>query len=260
MAGQAEGSDSKGDKKANYTCGIWLLASRINHSCIGNCERSFIGDMQIIRAVKDLDADTELSFGYRAPQALESYEDVQKVLGNWGFICTCELCASRKMTSRSTLQSRKKLFMDLDNYLGGPGKTNIPGAKRVLKQLEKTYPVMGPNVARLELFGPYFALGAALLSVDKPADALSMLVEGLEALGFSINARVPTDSVKTPVFQIMRWGLTIDYTPWAFFQIFLVYERLAPELCALAKRYTGIAYSILLGEEETLCDEFPELV
>lgn len=35
-------------------CGVWVLAARINHSCIGNCSRSFIGDMQIIHATCDL--------------------------------------------------------------------------------------------------------------------------------------------------------------------------------------------------------------
>jgi len=42
--------------------GIWIISSYINHSCISNCRRSFIGDMQIIRATQDLHADTELVF------------------------------------------------------------------------------------------------------------------------------------------------------------------------------------------------------
>ena len=40
--------------------GIWLLASLVNHSGVANCIRSFVGDMQIIRATKDLAANTEL--------------------------------------------------------------------------------------------------------------------------------------------------------------------------------------------------------
>lgn len=42
--------------------GVWILASYINHSCLGNCCRSFIGAMQIVRATEDLPPGTELVF------------------------------------------------------------------------------------------------------------------------------------------------------------------------------------------------------
>lgn len=44
------------------TCGIWPIASRINHACLSNCRRSFIGNMLLVRATRDMDAGTELFF------------------------------------------------------------------------------------------------------------------------------------------------------------------------------------------------------
>ncbi|SPO01999.1 related to TPR domain protein [Cephalotrichum gorgonifer] len=72
------------------TSGIWVLASRINHSCLSNCSRSSIGDMQIVRAMMDLDAGTDL-FTYRRPGFMESHADVQRDLMKWGFQCRCDL-------------------------------------------------------------------------------------------------------------------------------------------------------------------------
>lgn len=251
---------SKGGDEAKYTtCGIWLLASRINHSCIGNCRRAFIGDMQIIRAVRDLEADTELLFAYRPPEVLETYDDVQRSLSTWGFTCGCELCVSRKETPRDALQRRKVLFADLRRVLNGVRQTNVARAKRLLQQIEETYPATGPNFVRLELWDPYFALGQALLSANKPTDAITMIVRSSEALGFRITATLPTRSSKVAEFKVIRWGSANDYTAWAFFHLFMAYEMLAPEVCVAAKRYVRVAYQIVMGEEETLCDEFPQL-
>ena len=49
-------------QKHHHTTGIFLKASLINHSCHNNARRSFIGDMIIVRAAKDIPADTEISF------------------------------------------------------------------------------------------------------------------------------------------------------------------------------------------------------
>jgi hypothetical protein len=44
------------------SCDIWTQASYLNHSCVSNVRRAFIGDMMIVRASRDLETDTELSF------------------------------------------------------------------------------------------------------------------------------------------------------------------------------------------------------
>ncbi len=58
--------------------GLWALISLINHSCIANCERAFIGDMQIVRAANDIEAGSELFIKYHDTAFYESYDEVQK--------------------------------------------------------------------------------------------------------------------------------------------------------------------------------------
>ncbi|ROT37968.1 SET domain-containing protein [Sodiomyces alkalinus F11] len=241
------------------TCGIWLLASRINHSCLGNCRRSFIGDMQIVRAASDLPAGTELLFSYRSPEVLESYDDVQKGLSAWGFRCSCALCLSRKDTSKSALNNRRNLLETLKNMPDGI-ESNPAKAERLLGQMEKTYPSAWPEVPRLEMRDAYIALGFALLAKGKPAEAIKMVVRGLECLGFKIAATTLTSNGEPPGLVVVRWGKCEDWTPFAFLQLYLAYAKLAPDVCAAAKRCAGIAYRIVVGEDETLCETFPDLL
>ena len=251
----------KGGATPSYTtCGIWLLASRINHSCVSNCRRSFIGDMQIVRATRDLQAGTELFFCYRQPTRLDSYEEAQRHLSNWGFTCGCELCMDRKATPRAALQRRKVLlYRDLKNALKGPQGTDVSETQQLLEQLEETYSGTKANAIRLELWDPYFALGATLLLTNKPADAVKMIVKGFEALGYSITACPPIGDAKLPQLEVKQWGLANNFAPWAFLNLFKAYKKLAPELCTTAKQYVEASYSMIVGDSETVRDEFPDL-
>ncbi|KAL4965471.1 uncharacterized protein BDV14DRAFT_199875 [Aspergillus stella-maris] len=47
--------------------GLWLLASSISHSCVENANSSFIGDMMILRAVNDIDENTEITITCTSP-------------------------------------------------------------------------------------------------------------------------------------------------------------------------------------------------
>jgi hypothetical protein len=67
--------------------GHWLHVS-----IFSNCRRSFIGDMQVIRAAQDMPAGTLLSFPYRIPAAIDhDYKKTQQELKNYGFTCACRL-------------------------------------------------------------------------------------------------------------------------------------------------------------------------
>ncbi|KAF5722004.1 TPR domain-containing protein [Fusarium mundagurra] len=191
--------DMTGDKGFKYTTsGIWLLASRINHSCVGNCRRSFIGDMQIVRATRDLPADTELFFCYRLPVRFETYQEAQKGLNHWGFMCDCELCLLKKATSKSVFQRRKVLADDLQRLLDQPGSANGAKVSQLMKALEKTYPANNDCAIRLELWEPYFAFGAYLLKNNQLNTAAKMILKGLGALGHSIIACPPNDITDRP--------------------------------------------------------------
>lgn len=236
-------------------CGVWRLASRINHSCTGNCRRSFIGDMLILRATRHLEAGTELRFWYVAPAPVESWAEAQKRLSPWGFVCDCELCAIRKATPAAALAKRNVLNKQLRGVLGGSSGTSVPQVRRLLGRLEETYAATTP--LRMELWDPYWALGAHLLARNAPAKAIKMTVKGLEALGFSMVASPPLSDAQPPRLEVRQWGMVNQYTPWAFANLHKAYKRLAPELCPAAEKLVETAHSMVVGEKDSARDVFP---
>ena len=249
-------SSNNTEEDAHTTCGIWPLASRINHSCAGNCRRSFIGDMQLVRATTDISADTELFFAYRLPKPMESYTDVQKELANWGFVCDCKLCAGRKATSPEMLKQRKSLSNLLIKALKGPGPVNAAKAREVLEKMGETYPTTNTSPVRLELWDPYFALGDHLLQHRRLVDAVKMFVKGFEALGFSITASLPHRNTRR-AFKVERWGLSNDMVPWAFSRLLEAYKEIGPEHCGQIGHYSEVAYRMVVGEGVTMAGVFP---
>ncbi|KAK7959153.1 uncharacterized protein PG986_004007 [Apiospora aurea] len=291
----------EGKTPSTTTCGIWIQASYLNHSCVGNCRRSFIGDMQIIRATRDIPADTELFFSYKQAEPLTSFGETQKSLRNWGFQCDCALCLAKKATSDDTLKRRKALLAQLKYIMRPSTDPRAIDAKRALAVLEKveaTYatPVRAISTAtgsdsvlpssvqitpRLELWDPYFGLGAHLLNRGKRDEAVKVTIKGFEALGFVIMATLPkasnggggggsknkagnvtSDSDSdggTGQLVVASWGVVVDYVVPAFLTLFRVYKTTSPELANRAREYAATAYSMLVGEKETIYDEIPEL-
>ncbi|KAI1095903.1 hypothetical protein F5B19DRAFT_489076 [Rostrohypoxylon terebratum] len=256
----------KEESKAFTTCGVWPLASRINHSCVTNCSRSFIGDMMLVRATEDLEPNTELYHGYRHPSANETYEETQKKLRNWGFECTCALCLEKKTTPPRTVCERKALYQTLKPLLReNASAEQLARAAKILETLEKTYkpPTPGvPPVPRFELWEPYFGLGARLGQIGKFTESLEMTVRGMESLGYDVVARPPRQAGKRKkkvVLEIKRWGQRNEHVLFAFLTIVDAYEIIAPQLCEVAKEYAGIAYSIACGERDTFGKRFPTL-
>ncbi|KAI5919059.1 hypothetical protein F4810DRAFT_714901 [Camillea tinctor] len=247
------------ERAGSYTTtGIWCLASYINHSCLANCSRSFIGDMQIVRACQDLEADTELFFCYLTPSAWTSYEEVQKSLRNWGFACGCQLCQDKKSTSNSTMEKRKALYKEFTQTARKAHEFTVAGPKLV-RQLEITSP--NRCVPWLELADAYFALAVALKARENLANAAEMIIKGLEALGYKLVASPPrkTDT-KHPKLVIEKWGQLTEYTVTAFLVLADIYMEVAPTLCNIAGRYAETVYSICVGEKETFATTaFPEL-
>ncbi|THV98629.1 hypothetical protein D6D18_05201 [Aureobasidium pullulans] len=78
--------------------GLWINASYVNHSCIPNVAHSYIGDMMILRAAKNIPKGTEITMAYRKPHADPEIRqaEYQKL---FGFRCTCNLCTAEAQRS-----------------------------------------------------------------------------------------------------------------------------------------------------------------
>ncbi|KAI5860073.1 TPR domain protein [Durotheca rogersii] len=242
------------ESKAHTTCGIWPLASHINHSCVHNCSRSFIGDVQIVRASRDLEADTELRFEYRSPPAHESYAETQKRFKHWGFTCDCVSCRDRKSTSTHTRNNRRSLTIDFKAIMNGPmSASKIQRAQAVLKRLESTFSVKEGS-EYLEACDKYFLMGQVLLQQHDALEGLEMIISGLEAYGFELTACPPRKDSSRPKLEVRRWGFLSNQTTFAFLRMSEIYGIHAPELSATARRYAEISHSVFVGESDSLSD------
>ncbi|KAK8112542.1 hypothetical protein PG984_013068 [Apiospora sp. TS-2023a] len=73
-------------------CGIWPHASMINHACDANSIHSFMGDLMIIRAAKDIKKGEELTiiYNYQAGTDPRKLQETLKL--NYAFRCQCAAC------------------------------------------------------------------------------------------------------------------------------------------------------------------------
>ncbi|KAF9870570.1 tpr domain protein [Colletotrichum karsti] len=246
-------------ESAFHTCGIWTMASHINHSCVGNCRRSFIGDMMILRAAQDLEPDTELLFCYQLPHKDDDRAATQKRLQSWGFICECELCLDKKSTSQQAFQKRQGLLQQLYSVMK-TCRTPLQESKaqRFLTQLESCYPSR-EGAVRLELWDSYFGLGQKEIERGNAVEGLDLTIKGFQALGYIFAISMPGKGGKKAKLEVKKWGQINDYTVVGFLGLFHAYKSIAPELCEVVKGYARVAYTIHVGESETAGNLYEDL-
>lgn len=126
--------------------GAWLTASFINHDCIGNAQRAFIGDMMIIHATRDIAKDEEIFMRYRNPD--DDNAEFQSIMKrSWHFLCRCRVCVAEGATpdaareNRVTLLKRIKAFMNSNHIsqLHPPKSGVITRAEKLREQVAESY-------------------------------------------------------------------------------------------------------------------------
>ncbi|KAL7628439.1 hypothetical protein AAE478_002642 [Parahypoxylon ruwenzoriense] len=255
---EAEDMDTnEGEERVGHAAvGVWCMASYINHSCISNCCRAFIGDMQIVRASRDLNANTELVFPYTDPTELQSYKDTQKALSSWGFACGCRLCLDKESTSEKVLHKRQILVREFDAALNSShnSTSRLSRAQTLLEELGKTYPTKG--VPHPELWMRYLSLGIALHKQGNQTEAIQLTLKGLEVLGYVIVACPPGTASKVPTLKIITYGQADKLVPAAFVLLIYAYRELAPQLSVVSRQYAEIFHNICYGERLTFDSDF----
>ncbi|KAJ7810418.1 hypothetical protein B0H14DRAFT_3112485 [Mycena olivaceomarginata] len=126
--------------------GIWLRASYCNHSCIPNADRSFTGDMMVVRANRDIKAGEEIFLGYYPPQ--HTYTERRKHLDFFGFQCDCALCTAESKEPAKMTKQRARLRNEADKFIAANKRTQtsmtVSAAKTkqgkgLLRRLRDTY-------------------------------------------------------------------------------------------------------------------------
>lgn len=179
-----------GADQMNGSMGLWLHASAINHSCLYNAEHSFIGDMIIFRATRDIAKDEEITTLYKEVNA--DYETRDAALRTWGFSCDCKLCEADRACPATT--QRKHLLQQAKEVLGRLpilSATIEPCAvvmmfEDLLAQIETTYPEeFCHGLPRLGLvtLNRYCAYAYSLVDSDK---ALGHALAVIAAHGYKL--------------------------------------------------------------------------
>lgn len=253
----------KGDddtaKKANeqfHSGGVWLMASYINHSCLSNARRSFIGDMMIVRASRDLPPNTEITFWYKSPMNCDPKE-LPVNLQHWGFKCDCILCQDTQSSSRSVLSNRNRISDDLRRLFKRP-KVNLRKIEDTISSLAGTYCRPASEVPRLALNSPYLSLAAIYASSRKFQKAVEFGLMSLESLGFVIKGGIIPHVSDAPLV-VQKWDLITDAVVGCWMILCCSYRELAPTLASQAEGYARVSYRICVGEDETFDQTYSRL-
>lgn len=244
--------------------GVWAKASLMNHSCLANCYRAFIGDMLIVRASQDLHAGAELTIAYRLPAPFDQYKTVRQKLAGWQFVCRCQLCAYRKEVAQQRIHKQPCLFADVleavdklktMSFLDFGNKSIVNDSLQAWGRLSDAYRAgdAADRAPSLELWCLTRLSRQFALVGDVPTtERIGMLVSSLVSVGFVV-------SQQGGGFKIQKWGIIMDGLPGVFWDLYQAYEEVNPALCPVIKEYLRTAFVLIIGEGETFKEVFPKL-
>ncbi|KAF8457114.1 hypothetical protein BDZ91DRAFT_685856 [Kalaharituber pfeilii] len=207
--------------------GLWILPSFINHSCWGNVQRSFIGDVMIVRACMPIAAGEQITFSY-APLLSDNnslLEERQKRLRRgWGFTCNCRYCTLERNERKATRNEREKLLQDVEKlYRDAPAASSskvrilLAALDAKIKAIEKTYSSSCPPAAvfpRIHLAGAVNQK-QSLYARYNSWDRTRLACEGvLKALGYEIDTsnndvKITKYGYSQPLVLLAMWQLYI---------------------------------------------------
>ncbi|KAH5568768.1 hypothetical protein HBI24_225390 [Parastagonospora nodorum] len=126
----------------NASTGLWVYAAYINHSCIPNATKEYIGDMMILRATRAIAAGEEIFHAYDVSSDYDARQ--ASLMTTWGFKCACKLCEAESKDSAEVRAKREELRGEADGIVAREHWANVKRltivkAQRVARGIEETY-------------------------------------------------------------------------------------------------------------------------
>lgn len=124
------------------SAGLWIRASYMNHSCIANTEREFVGDLMVVRASKNIKAGDEITHIYNDSRDVDVR--AESLMQTWGFTCSCRRCLAENADEpavrkqRQFLEDKANAFMSCESP-SNARKLLIRKAEHLAKAIEATY-------------------------------------------------------------------------------------------------------------------------
>ena len=117
----ADGSTSR----STGNCALFCHTALINHSCLPNVEKRFLGDLILIRAAKPIKKREEILLDY-TPATFPDMEEFDMIYERtWQFNCDCKLCEAGRQEDQSVRKRRLELSNEA-NELGCDLSAKLP--------------------------------------------------------------------------------------------------------------------------------------
>ncbi|KAH0424062.1 SET domain-containing protein, partial [Aureobasidium melanogenum] len=233
---------------------LYIQASYMNHSCVENTFRSFIGDMIFIRAINDMSAGTELTTSYWPATTYEP-ERRSILCKDWDFDCECPLCTAEVQCKADWI----KLFADV-RQMCAPNRsqvqtTTVKNIEKLIKKLDNIYPErLFADLPRIGMQDLQYALLSISISLNDNAKIRKHAVAYLRERGFWIEKT----SDQTPKIQLRgTYGMPCLTVSTALYYLFRVcsvenQEEEAEAYLALAKQMYLLMNGTVQGWEDML--------
>ncbi|KAF2655824.1 SET domain-containing protein [Lophiostoma macrostomum CBS 122681] len=126
----------------NASTGLFTYAAYINHSCIPNLKREFIGDLLVLRALRPLVEGEEIFLAYDENPDYDARQAA--LMTTWGFECQCKLCEAEKTDGVDVRKKRAELVKEAESFVekehrAGAKRLVLRRAQRLAKGIEETY-------------------------------------------------------------------------------------------------------------------------
>lgn len=172
--------------------GFWIHTSYINHSCLPNSARTFMGDVLILRATRSISAGEEITAQYITPEL--SFAARQKsYMDTWGFECDCALCTAEAKVGANVEAQRSRIFEELKGMAqrigGSPSITALRKFSKRLRDLEALYDdEIYTDLPKLSLVHPTLFLTEAWRGVKRVDKMIECGMKLLENFGIEVRA------------------------------------------------------------------------
>ncbi|KAF1916621.1 hypothetical protein BDU57DRAFT_497419 [Ampelomyces quisqualis] len=126
----------------NASTGLWLHAAYINHSCVPNARKEYIGDVMLVRATRAITAGEQIFHAYDQSSDYDARRAA--LMTTWGFACACALCEAETSESKDTRAKREELRGEADAFVArehwaNAKRLSIVKAQRLARGIEETY-------------------------------------------------------------------------------------------------------------------------
>lgn len=122
--------------------GLWARTARVNHSCLSNADKEFVGDLLVLRALRKIKKGEEVLHSYIESADCDERQAVLK--STWGFECGCRLCETERKDEPAVRRKRRELAGEADSFVAkepvvGAKRMTVAKAQRLAKAIEETY-------------------------------------------------------------------------------------------------------------------------